>query len=313
LDVHALKARWDSDPERLNWRTSVEEERLFVHGMALLPCGDLVFNLENLAIVRMQPDGEIVWFKSIKSHHSMELDLDGNIWTCGAEKIGPGPNDNPWMDQSILKLDTNGNILNYWSVNELLCQNGYTGLAFPTLPDITKNRFHLNDVDPYAHLDSFGIFSPGDVLVSLRNVNTIFVFNSLNSNIKYISSGKFTRQHDPDFINGHSISVFDNGFLANPYSPIVSRIIALDARNNSVKLFYTDSVYCKTMGRVEWLDNKALLAVNPYAGSIYVVSSEQQVVWAHNYFLPGGERGTVLDARVLKLPIHSTFDTLPSE
>ncbi|MBI3143458.1 MAG: aryl-sulfate sulfotransferase [Bacteroidetes bacterium] len=313
LDVHALKARWDSDPERLNWRTSVEEERLFVHGMALLPCGDLVFNLENLAMVRMQPDGEIVWFKSIKSHHSMELDLDGNIWTCGAEKVNPGSPANPWIDQSILKLDTNGNILQYWSLTELLQRNQFHGLAYPEFPDYHNDRYHVNDADPYVIDDTTGRFNRFDILVSLRNANAIFVFNTLDSTIKYFSSGHFTRQHDPDFIDGNRISVFDNRFVGADPSEPTTRIITINAMNNTLFTNFIDSSYCMTMGRLQWLVPYFVLITNPHAGRTYVVSKEQKVVWAHNYYLPSGARGKLLDARVLKLPIHSTFDTLPSD
>ena len=55
-----------------------------------------------------------------------------------------------------------------------------------------------------------GIFKKGDVLVSLRNINTIFVFNRENDKIKFIPTGSFVRQHDPDFVDGETISVFDN-------------------------------------------------------------------------------------------------------
>ena len=51
-------------------------------------------------------------------------------------------------------------------------------------------------------------------MVSLRNIHAVMVFDPDTLNIKYLSIGKVVRQHDPDFIDGNRISIFDNNNVA---------------------------------------------------------------------------------------------------
>ena len=47
-------------------------------------------------------------------------------------------------------------------------------------------------------------------MISLRNVSTVLVFDPDDLKIRYSITGRFVRQHDPDFVDNNTISVFDN-------------------------------------------------------------------------------------------------------
>ena len=53
------------------------------------------------------------------------------------------------------------------------------------LMDRVQNR-NLNDVEPFPPTMEEGFFRQGDILVSLRNINTVFVFNRHSRKIKLI-------------------------------------------------------------------------------------------------------------------------------
>jgi hypothetical protein len=57
---------------------------------------------------------------------------------------------------------------------------------------------------------AFPMFRAGDVLLSLRNLDTLVVADGRTWRIKWAMTGPFLGQHDPDFLpNGH-LMVFDN-------------------------------------------------------------------------------------------------------
>ena len=121
----------------------------------------------------------------------------------------------PFREDTLLEVTPEGKIVHEWSIVDLLRKNGREGLLYlgsnqPMNPVARGDIFHLNDVEPFPSRLKEGFFKKGDVLVSLRNISTIFVFNRENGKIKFIHTGSFVWQHDPDFVDGDTISVFDN-------------------------------------------------------------------------------------------------------
>ena len=54
-----------------------------VNGAVVMPNGDIVFNFENLGLVRLDPSGKVVWRLPYQTHHSVHLHDDGHLWVCG--------------------------------------------------------------------------------------------------------------------------------------------------------------------------------------------------------------------------------------
>jgi len=50
----------------------------------------------------------------------------------------------------------------------------------------------------------------GDLLISLRNINTVLIFSPLTRAIKWIDTGRYIGQHSPRFLPDGSLVVFDN-------------------------------------------------------------------------------------------------------
>jgi len=50
-----------------------------VNGAVVMPNGDIVFNFENLGLVRLDPSGKVVWRLPYQTHHSVHLHDDGHL------------------------------------------------------------------------------------------------------------------------------------------------------------------------------------------------------------------------------------------
>ena len=296
-----------------------EQPGTHIHGAVVMKNGDLIFNFENKGLIRLNRNSEVVWRLPYMTHHSIHRHDDGNLWVSGRknhnQRISRLPHlYPPFYEDTILIVSPEGKILKEWNVADILQNNGHTGLLYlGTLNnDSTALRgktdiFHLNDVEPFSHRFKEGFFTQGDVLVSLRNINTVFVFNSETDKIKYMSIGQFVRQHDPDFIDGNTFSVFDN----NNNNTIKresrqSRIVVVSAKDNIHEVYFAGSTenpfFTHIMGKHQWLPNKNLLITDSISGRAFEVNQEKEIIWQYINYVDEGVVGIV--EQVDRLPIE---------
>jgi hypothetical protein len=275
-----------------------------IHGAVILPNGNLVFNFEHLGMVCLDRRGQVVWRLPYQTHHSICLHEDGNLWACGSkehfQKDARFPNRiPPFREDTIVVVTPEGRIAREWSVNDILLKNGYMAMMYLHNLDVASTStlvkgdvLHLNDVEPFPWTKKEGFFKKGDVMVSLRNVNTVFVFDQESEKIKFISTGRFIRQHDPDFIDGDTISVFENHNIGYQEFHPQSRIVIMSAVANTLTTYYEGRVehpfYTSIGGKHQWLPNGNLLITETWSGRAFEINRTGEVVWEYlNYVNPG--------------------------
>jgi hypothetical protein len=195
------------------------------HGAMLLPDGDIVFNFQEKSfpygggLVRLSKDSKVVWAVPRNTHHDVHLAEDGTFWVPSMHYRPNGlpgiPQLKPWYyEDTVLHVGSDGTVLGEISVLEALkSYPGLLSLNYAEALEVKSNDpLHLNAAEtlPAAWASAFPLFAPGDLLVSLRNINTIVVIDPGTGRAKWALSGPFAKQHDPDFLpNGH-IMLFDN-------------------------------------------------------------------------------------------------------
>jgi hypothetical protein len=286
-----------------------------IHGAVVMPNGDLVFNFENQGLVRLDPAGRVVWRLAYLTHHSVFLSDDEHLWVSGLrEHEAPDPRFParavPFNEYTALEVSPDGKVLREWSIEDLLVKNGHGGLfEVSARPDSSRagNEYplHLNDVEPFPASMTPGFFGPGDVVVSLRNINTVFVFNTGTEKIKFMSTGRFGAQHDPDFMDGNRISVFDNLGVLPGASPRQSRILILTAPEGTIEVAYEGTAehpfFTNIMGKSQWLANGNLLITESRRGRAFEVNQKGETVW--EYLNPVGNGMIGIVEEVTRLPL----------
>jgi len=299
--------RWRVDratlfPDSIDRRGDPTQKVL--HGSHLLPKGDVVFNVDYVGTVRIDACGNIQWRLPLGNHHSVERAEDGTFWVPGTSKGRRlttdqhpdgfvGLDDPVWLDQ-ILHVSAGGTVLNTINVLDVLYANGlqrYLVKAYepqaeqdePKTSDLT----HLNDVEPLSSTmaDEYPLLEAGDLLVSLRELDLVFVFDPESERVKWHMSDSFIQQHDPDFIGNGWIGVFNNNkdFTRRGKMLGGSRIVTVQPHTDSVHVrfptpssspFYTDA-----MGKWQQLPNGNVLLTETKTGRVVEVAPDGQMVW----------------------------------
>jgi hypothetical protein len=208
--LHEWKPDWWSiwpHPDYLPKDVLPKSAPALVEGVLLMPNGDIVFNfMAALALVRMDYCGNVVWKRPWQTHHVVSLGNRGNLWVPALhirrQEMKNLPNyEPPIRDYTLLQVSPDGRLLREIPVFDILKRNGLDGLLYVSaLNDrsttVRGNTMHLNDIDVFPDSMKPGVFAPGDVMMSLRNLDAVFVFDPRDLRIKFSLIGRTLRQHD---------------------------------------------------------------------------------------------------------------------
>jgi hypothetical protein len=181
-----------------------------------------------------------------------------------------------------------GQIEKEMSILEIIYRSGYKGLLFVGGTKNGGDVTHLNDVEVLTEnkAHAFESFNGGDIMVSLRNINTVFVIDKDKEIIKWSITHPFIRQHDPDFTEDGYITVFDNND-DNTHDGSVcggSRILRIEPSSKEVRIIYPEqknvNFYTKTSGKHQHLPNGNLLITESEAGHVFEITSSRETVWS---------------------------------
>jgi len=238
-----------------------------------------------------------------KFHHSIETDIDGNIWVTSyvnpqslpIEKVGRDIiNDDGFYDDAIVKLSANGEILFEKSVSQIFIDNGLEYLLFAVGDSFSSGRgnfdsdpIHLNDIQPVNYDGNF--WKKGDVFLSLRHQSMVLLYRPPTNEIIWKGVGPFFHQHDVDILDEHRISIFNNNskdFVDGDVVDGHNEVIIYDFKTNKYSTYLKDSliendVRTITEGRSQILPNGNLfIEESIYSRTLYF-NTDGSLRWTH--------------------------------
>ena len=296
-----LVHQWKLDPSKI-WPESPhtdhtagqhnKKRKTMIHGTIIYPNGDIVFNFEYLTLVRMDWDGNIIWKLPYRTHHSVFEDENGSLWVCGAkwreENVPEYPHLYPnYTEDMIVKVSPDGDIKREISILKVLYESNYYGLLFFDWVYNTGDVTHLNNVEVLSTemAENFKSFNAGDILVSMRYINTVMVIDGITEKVKWAMTHPFVAQHDPDFYPDGTITVFNNGLSKLNADSVLggSEILKIDPVTNSITPIYGHKedqyFYTNRGGKHQHLPNGNMIITECMAGRVFEVTSSGELVW----------------------------------
>ena len=310
---------WDLDWYRI-WpdgagvaseRRPKERPGSLVHGMVLAPNGDLTFNYERLGMVQLDVCGRVKWRLARNANHSLELDDAGNFWTQEDEDwktpLKGLPNYAPNFDNFIImQVSPTGRMMREIPIFDLLQRNNLQGLLYLSSIEnqstvVTGDTLHVNDVEVFSKRMKSDLFKPGDIMISLRNINAILVFDPATLVVKAITVGHFVRQHDPDFLDGSTISLLDNNNVGTDPAHGSSRIVEYSFKTGRQRILFEGNAahpfYTDFLGKQQRLSNGDLLITEATHGRAFEATPDGQVIWEYRNVIGPNLVGLLTEAQ----------------
>ena len=264
--VHAYPYRLD---ELSEWEKIFESPRGTVHPLQSPETfqvphsvrkyhnGDLltVFTYRNSVpskggIARVDREGMPVWVRDDYSHHwsTVFMEADGEELALvpsmtvedipvesrlgrrvsGAEFDCDGLNE---VDH-LRVLSGDGSVLQDFRIIDKIIDSPFAAVLFHSTDPC--ELLHLNYIDRMRE-DVEGIFgvTPGDYVVSLRNISAFGIMDSETGSMKRLVRGSFIQQHSVQHLKGSQFLMFDNHGADADVGP--SRILLVDLGGGSVR------------------------------------------------------------------------------
>ena len=287
------------------------------HAVEPLPDGSVLANFDSgHGLLRIDTCSDAIWIRDdMAYHHSLHPDEKGGWWTWGSVQEADG------QDQRLIRFDAeDGHTLEEIDlIDDVVGLSDAQHLAMRIPEDYVFNRdpsasgqhdiFHPNDAEPLpaAMAEHFPMFEPGDLLVSLRNLDMLAVIDRDSYTMKWWSYGPYHNQHDPDFEPDGTISVFSNNNNLER-----SSIIKIDpATNRAWDVYWGGALDFDSfiMGKQQLLPNGNRLVVSTMEGRVIEVAPNGDILREFGNILTPVYSAVVTSAKLLP---PDFFDNIPT-
>jgi hypothetical protein len=183
---------------------------------------------------------------------------------------------------TLLEVDRAGKVVWTWRAIEHL------GNLIPARPTQPHDVTHFNSLQelPQNPWSAAGDsrFRPGNLLVSARNLNTIFIIDRASGNVVWSFGDGLDRQHEavmngPGLPGPGLIQIFNNrstSFAGDRQS----EVIEIDPRDGAVAWrFRTPGFFTHTAGIEQALPNGNVLVTSTRGGRVFEVTRKGELAW----------------------------------
>jgi hypothetical protein len=258
--------------------------------------GGLYFG-QYLPLIKIDHCSKLVFQnKHNRFHHSIETDIEGNIWfpsimypqSLPIEKVGRDTfEDLGYQDDAITKLSSDGDILFEKSVSQIFIDNDLEYLLFAYGNDFEENPIHLNDIQPVDYDGKY--WNKGDVFLSLRGQSMIILYRPSTNKIVWKGAGPFFDQHDVNILDDHRISVFNNNvklFKSGREVDGSNEVIVYNFKTKEYSKYLAESlikndVKTPVSGRGKILENGDLFVEETSQGRALYFNADGSLRWTH--------------------------------
>lgn len=300
---------WE-DPDHIVPQENVPKSDLNYHtqGFAVDPDGSLLATVGGKGAIRMDRCGNILWTIDRMIHHAVLPAPDGGYWLPSHWRLDEAPErllppglsrevtleavgreGNNSVD-TVLKVDAEGRPEKEFVILDAILDAGLEAALHDVWRHTPVDPTHLNDIELVtpALARRIPAAEPGDLLVSLRNMNMLAVLDQDDGALKWHKRGPWVRQHDPDITPDGLIEVFNNRsprlYEAEGRPVVGSQIVAFDPASEQTAVLHpqgeADRFRSVIMGSHQRLPNGNRLIVESKRGRVFEVTSDGDVVWS---------------------------------
>jgi len=251
-------------------------------------------------VVRIDKDSNLIWKYLGQVHHDIDVGDDGRIYALTHEIRHNAYQDFPQLavpriDDFAVVLSPDGEELQKVSIADALINSPYARLLTRVVWYAKGDYLHNNGIDVVEAQDAAAlplapVVKAGQVLLSLREIDTVALLDLDEKRIVWAVRGPWLAQHDPDILANGNLLLFDNlgNFLDADGSDAEggggrSRVLEFDPSTMEIAWQFagTDEEPFESDVRAsqERLGNGNTLITEETRGRIIEVTPDHEIVW----------------------------------
>jgi hypothetical protein len=302
---HEVMRIWILDEIHLEGFTPKVKGRKIVHSVAVVDDGSLIVGGFSGSLQRFDRCGRRLWAVGGKYHHRVTLDeAQTSAWT-------------PSSHWGLAQIDVaDGEVLDLITIEDIIRANPEIDIlelrrvhtnedgknARDTDGDWLKDPIHLNDIDPLppSMAGTFPGFKGGDLLVSVRSLNLVFVLDPTTRKVLWWRMGDYQRQHDPDWLPEGEISIYNNRTSRD-----FSEILVIDPTTLSKRVVYDgrrSDFYSRVRGSHQSLPSGHIVITSPQQGRAFEVDGDGNTVLDFVNTKPGTDDRNYIISDLIRYP-----------
>jgi hypothetical protein len=233
-------------------------------------------------LYKLNKNSQIVWRSEELVHHSIELDHEGNIWTCSVNWDHALAKAHKFREDAVLCLTPEGKRAHLYSLSDILSENGLFEKVVAATPshktEYGQDPYHLNDVLPVEHDSEF--WKKGDLFLSIRHKSLILQYRPEDGSVVWYQQGPWLAQHDINIVNESTISIFNNNVLLMPdtMSNAGSNIAYFNFVDGSTTFFGQGLFATETQGRQSLTVDDCILVEETNKGLYVILDSKGDLI-----------------------------------
>jgi hypothetical protein len=294
--VHEWAAPFSSVwPHAKHVHSLIAEKKIYFFACHLYPNGDLLAVYHGTGdtpygygLVKLDKDANVLWTFSENVHHAVDVAEDGTIYVLTHRIIHEVPHgldiSAPALVDDLVRLSPQGEELQRIPVLEAFRDSPFASLLTLRISGSGPlwDVLHTNAVVVLRSslASHFPLFKEGQVLLSLRELDTLAVVDPEKRAVVWAARGPWQGQHDPHFLDNGHLLLFDNRG-----SPRQARVLEYDPETQACPWSYSSEssppFYSPIQGRCQRLANGNTLIVDSKDGVLLEVTADKKLVWSH--------------------------------
>ncbi len=248
----------------------------------LLPNGDLLVILMDRELIRLNGSSSLLWSYRARPHHDLSLLGEEIFVLTRSSQLRPEvhPRRKTLVD-SVAVLDHEGVEIEKLSILDAMQRSPFSFL----LPSVSHldlstseedfDLLHTNHVEVFdgSLADRSSLFEAGNMLLSARNINAIFIINRQGDVLWLWGPTHLVYQHHPRLLPNGNILIFNNGRRE-------SELIEMDPLAERIVWRYRrEGFFSRSRGSNQRLANGNTLVTESDSGYVFEIDPGGEIVW----------------------------------
>jgi hypothetical protein len=281
-------------PQPKHVRSPIADNRIYFFSCHLYANGDLLVVYHGAGdtpygygLAKLDKDANVLWTYSANVHHAVDVAEDGTIFVLTQRIIHETPAgvdiSTPALVDYLVRLSAEGEELQTIPLLEAFRDSPFALLlSSRTSGGPLWDVLHTNAVEVLRSTlaPHFPGFKPGQVLISVRELNALAVVDPDQRTVVWAARGPWQGQHDPHFLDNGHLLLFDNRASIRG-----ARVLEYDPQTQACPWSYLNEAspafYNPIQGRNQRFTNGNTLIVDSKDGVLLEVTPLKELVWAH--------------------------------